>query len=209
MNSLDVAYGIPAGRNIIDIVRVDVLEQHEPPEAPYPAHYLTTVLTKDEVRVPVRPIKPEDAPFLVDFFNRLSKETISFRYLANLKSLPKEWLPHLTQVDASLSVAMVAVKEIESRERILGECRIMRKPGSTRGEIAATVEDQWQDKGLGTGLVRHCICIAKELGIKVIWGSVSSDNTRVFALADKLGFSCRKDPRTELFETELNLAADI
>lgn len=174
-------------------------------EAPYPEHYRTTAVTKDGSLISIRPIRAEDAPLLVEFFNRLSKQTIFFRFLANLRSLPQDWLYHFTRIDYAQDVAMVAVKEIESRERVLGVCRIMRKPGSTRGEIAVVVDDHWQGKGIGKILLQRSIRIAKELGMRVLWGIVSSENQRFLAVAEKLGFSSKQDPGTDIYEIEMNL----
>ena len=176
-------------------------------KAPYPAHYQTKALTKDGSLISIRPIRSDDAPLLVELFNRLSKDTIFFRFLDDLKSLPPDWLQDFTRIDYAQDVAMVAAKEIESRERILGVCRIMRKPGSTRGEIAAVVDDQWQGKGIGKILLQHSIHIAKELGIRVLWGIVSSENKRLLAMAEKLGFSSKPEPEADLYKIEMNLAA--
>jgi len=100
---------------------------------------------------------------------------------------------------------MVAAKEIESREKILGLCRIMRKPGSTRGEITVVVDDHWQGKGIGKILLQRSIRIAKELGITVLWDIVSSKNKRLLAIAEKLGFSSRPESEADLYKIEMNL----
>lgn len=39
----------------------------------------------------------------------------------------------------------------------LGVCRIMQKPGSSRGEIAVAVDDEWQGKGIGKTLMQRAI----------------------------------------------------
>jgi len=176
-------------------------------EAPYPAHYQTKAFTKDGSLISIRPIRSDDEALLLDLFNRLSKDTISFRFLADLKSLPGEWLHYFTRIDYAQDVAMVAVKEIESRERILGVCRVMRKPGSTRGEIAVVVADNWQGKGIGKILLQRSIRISKELGIRVVWGIVSSENKRFLAMAEKLGFSSKLDAEAGLYEIEMILTA--
>ncbi len=174
--------------------------------APYPEHLQTTGFTKDGFRITVRPIMPEDAPRLVDLFSRLSKETIYFRFLADLKSLPEEWLPRFTRIDYASDVVMVAGKEIDYRERILGVCRIMRRPESTRAEMAVVVEDAWQNKGIGTIIVLRSMGIAKDVGIKVLWGNASADNVKTLIWARKLGFSSRRDPQTDLYYLEKSIA---
>ncbi|MGO9567297.1 MAG: N-acetyltransferase family protein [Desulfomonilaceae bacterium] len=184
----------------------DILGPFDIIKAPYPSHYQTKALTKDGSLISIRPIRSDDAPLLVDLFNRLSKDTIFFRFLDDLKSLPRNWLQDFTRIDYAQDVAMVAVKEIESRDRILGVCRIMRKPGSTNGEIAVVVADHWQGKGIGKILLQKSIQIAKELGMRVLWGIVSSENKKILDMAEKLGFSIKPEPEADLYKIEMNLA---
>ena len=174
-------------------------------KAPYPWQYQTKALTKDGSLISIRPIRPDDAPLLVELFNRLSKDTIFFRFLDDLKSLPLDWLRDFTCIDYTQDVAMVAAKEIESRERILGVCRVMRELGSTRGEIAVVVYDHWQGKCIGQILFERSIRIAKELGKKGLWGIVSPRNERLLCMAAKLGFSCKPTPETDLYEIKMDI----
>ena len=161
-------------------------------------------MLKDGTIVSIRPIRPEDAPLLVEFFNGLSEASIIFRFLGPLKTLPPEWVIHFTRIDYSQDVALVAVKEIESRERILGVCRIMRKPDSTRGELAVVIDDHWQGKGIGKILSQRCISIAKKLGMNSIWGIVSPQNKKFLALAKKLGFTVKIDPGAGAYCIDMN-----
>jgi len=134
-------------------------------ESPYPSQYETRFSTDDGAMLLIRPIKPDDASLLVDFFNCLSAQTIFFRFLSHLRSLPPEWIEHFTRIDYDRDVALVAVEKTDSREMILGVCRIMRSPGSTRGELAVVVGDQWQGYGFGAAVLRECIHIAREVGL--------------------------------------------
>jgi len=184
---------------------LDVTEPDEVSGAPYPEHYRTNAVLNGGLSISVRPIKPEDAPLLVEFFNGLSAASVIFRFLTHLKTLPPEWVEHFTRIDYSQDVALVAVKEIESRERILGVCRIMRQPGSASGEIAVVIADDWQGKGIGELLCRRCIGIAQELGMTSIWGIVLPENKKFVALARKLGFGVELDPGAGLYRIEMKL----
>ncbi len=67
--------------------------------SPYPKQYETTVTTKGGLNVVIRPIKPEDAPLLVDLFHNLSPQSIYFRFFSPLKSLSPKMLALFTQID--------------------------------------------------------------------------------------------------------------
>lgn len=173
--------------------------------APYPSHYRTRAFIKDGSLITIQPIKPEDGPRLVEFFNSLSEASVFFRFLDKLKALPEEWVAYFTRIDYDQNVAMVAMKEIESRERILGVCRIMRKPGSARGEMAVVVGDPWQGKGIGAILLERSLGIARDLGIKAVWGIVARENGKMLDLARKFGFSTQLDQEADLYEIEMHL----
>jgi len=171
--------------------------------SPYPKEMEHESFAKDGTLVRIRPIKPEDALSLLEFFHSLSERTVFLRFLSNLRSLPLEWLKRFTQIDYSRDVALVATRDAQSGERILGVCRIMRKPGSTRGEIAIVVSDSWQDKGIGMMLLHPSLAAARKLGIKSVWGLVSAENAKVLAIAEKLGVLCARIPDSDYYELEL------
>jgi acetyltransferase len=170
-------------------------------ESPYPRQYERHMFTRDGALLLIRPIKRQDGSLLVDFFSGLSPRTVFYRFLTCLKSLPPEWVEYFTRIDYERDVALVAVEKSASKERILGVCRIMRRPGSLKGEIAVVVSDPRQGSGIGSTLLEECIRIASELGMKSLWGLVSVENTKAQALAKKYGFTEKGQP--ELGSTEL------
>lgn len=171
----------------------------------YPSKYEMKMFAKDGTKIRVRPIKPEDATLLVDLFNSLSPASVFFRFLRHLKSLSPAMLDHFTRIDYDHNVAMVALLKTDAGEKMVGVCRVMRPYGSTKGEIAVVVADEWQGKGIGAKLMEICIQASRELGMKSLWGLVSSRNTTIIALARKLGFTLNEDPEADTFEIEIAL----
>jgi acetyltransferase len=174
-------------------------------EATYPQQYEKTMPTKNGVSIFLRPIKPEDGPLLVDFFNTLSSQTIFYRFLSHLKTLPPEWVEHFTHIDYDRDVAMIAVDRSDAKESILGVCRILRSPGSTRGEVAVVVGDQWQGRGIGSLLLRESLRIAEDLGMRTVWGLFDAKNKKALALAGRIGFSPKTHPELGTTELEMSL----
>ncbi len=71
-------------------------------------------------------------------------------------------------------------------------------PQSQRCEIALSVTDAWQRKGLGTLLLSHMECRARLLGARYLVGDVLRTNDAMRGLARKAGFAIRgpfKDAR--------------
>lgn len=171
----------------------------------YPRRYEKSISTKDGLAIFLRPIRPEDGPLLESFFDTLSPETIFYRFLSHLKKLPPEWVEHFTHIDYDRNVAMIAVEQSGAEERILGVCRILRSPGSTRGETAVVVADHWQGRGIGSRLLKESLRIAKELGMRTVWGLFDAENKKALALAGKLGFAPKTHPELGTTELEMSL----
>ncbi len=174
-------------------------------DAPYPSEYEKEVFARDRSPLLIRPIKPEDAPIFKEFFHCLSQETVYLRFLRYLKSLSEEWLNRLTRIDYSHNVAMVAVEDSDSGERILGACHILRQPGSFKAEVGVVVGDAWQGRGIGTLLLGQSIDVAKHLGIRTLWALVATQNRNVLSLARKFGFSVGWHTELEALELEMTL----
>ncbi len=75
------------------------------------------------------------------------------------------------------------------------------EPNRKRGEFAV-VEDDFQEKGLGTKLVDTLIEIAYEKGLESIYGIVLPENRAMINLCKKLGFDIRYG--TEEINAELH-----
>jgi len=107
------------------------------------------------------------------------------------------------KLDCGTDVAMVALEQGESEARVLGLCGIHRKPESETGEFTVVVRDDWQGIGVGAKLVEVSLPVARDLGMKELWGIISPENTTMIEMANKLGFSVRQDPESGYYEMRL------
>jgi acetyltransferase len=157
----------------------------------YPNQYENEVVLENVDNLLIRPIKPEDAPLLSDLFDSLSPQTIYFRFFTPLKSLPHSMLSRFTQIDYDREIALVAIQDSKSKERMLGVSRVILGRGQESAEFAILVSDQWQGKGIGAELLKQCLAIAKERNIQEVYGIVLAENTTMLALGRKLGFDMK------------------
>ncbi|MCJ7774113.1 MAG: GNAT family N-acetyltransferase, partial [Desulfobacterales bacterium] len=172
--------------------RVTIKPLSQPPTqnlviSPYPNQYETFTTTQGGIDLFIRPIRPEDAPLLVDLFNSMSPKSVYFRFYMHLKALTQKMIVSLTQIDYDNDMALVAFDRGGKDEKILGVARFMNKPGETEPGFAVTVGDPWQGKRIGETLMKHLLAIAKERGIQSMWGEVLAENVNMLSLVKKLG----------------------
>ena len=172
---------------------------------PYPNHLERTVRTKAGLNLFIRPIKPEDAPLLQDLFRALSEKSIYYRFFSPLKSLSHKMLVIFTQIDYDKDMALIAMDEERTEEKILGVARLMRKPGGRKAEFSIVVGDAWQGKGIGAALMEKLISVAREQDLESIWGFVLPENRQMLVLAGKLGFKIDRTPDEHDFGVKIEL----
>ncbi len=171
--------------------------------SPYPAQYESRVNLPEIGELLIRPIRPEDAPLLLELFDALSPQSIYYRFFFPMKKFPQEMLARFTQVDYDREIALVAISESVSEEKMLGAARVILQQNLKDAEFAVLVGDPWQGKGIGAQLLRICLNIAKERHFRNIWGIALAKNKGMLALGRKLNFTIR--PSTLVGEYELNL----
>jgi GNAT superfamily N-acetyltransferase len=128
----------------------------------------------------VRPIEPEDAVRLERLFYRLSPETIYRRFFTLLPAPRPGMLQHLATVDHDDREALVALEGDE----IIAVARWDRSAHhSADAEMAVTVEDAWQHRGLGRALTRMLAAEATRHGVTELTAVVLTDSRPALGLA--------------------------
>jgi RimJ/RimL family protein N-acetyltransferase len=150
----------------------------------YPKQYETTALLRDGSSVFVRPIRPDDAEALLALHGRLSRQSVYYRFFSPIPRVTREQLRHLVAVDYLDRMAIVAERD----DRIIGVGRYDRARGTDHAEIAFTVEDAYQGRGVGTMLLDRLIGVARDRGIRVFEADVLNDNTRMLRVFAHTGF---------------------
>jgi len=174
--------------------------------SPYPDQYEKHTTTNAGVDIFIRPIRPEDAPLLVELFESLSPRSIYMRFFTPLKYLSPSMLARFTQIDYDREIALVAISESQSDEKMLAVARVIVGRNLREAEFAVAVSDPWQGKGIGASLLQRCLSIAKERGIQRVMGTVLAENTQMLALGRKLGFSIKKEQGVPEYELSIDFA---
>jgi RimJ/RimL family protein N-acetyltransferase len=135
----------------------------------------------------VRPIAPADRDRLAEAFDALSERSRHDRFLGPKPRLSARELRYLTEVDHVSHEALVAIEEASGR--IIGVARYAKgaAPGPA-ADVAVTVVDAWQRRGIGTALATRLIERARDNGIGRLTGTALAGNRAARALLDRLGF---------------------
>ncbi|HEV2671883.1 MAG TPA: GNAT family N-acetyltransferase [Gemmatimonadales bacterium] len=143
---------------------------------------------RDGLRVRVRPIRPEDRDRLQVGLHRLSAASRYQRFHAAVAELSPEQLRGLTEVDQVNHIAWIALDPAVPGEPALGVARCIRLPLEPRtAEVAVTVLDACQGRGLGTLLLGLLSESAARQGIRTFRAYVRADNDAMLRIFKDLG----------------------
>jgi acetyltransferase len=176
------------------------------PVQPYPDHLVQRVVLRDGSEIVIRPIRPEDAEIEQAFVRNLSDESRYYRFMDTVRELSPRMLAHFTRVDYHQHLALIAVTPGAAGETQIGVARYFADTEGQRCEFAIVVADAWQQKGLGTRLMRALMDAARRAGLRVMYGDVLASNHRMLQLMTALGFSLRfeeQDPHVLRAEIQL------
>jgi GNAT superfamily N-acetyltransferase len=129
----------------------------------------------------VRPIAITDADRLARLFSRLSPQSVHFRFFSPISRPPRTALLRLADVDHARRDALVAL----DGDEIVAVARYDAKPGAHEAEIAITVEDAWQHRGVGGRLARRLARLAGVRGYDHFVATMLPDNRAALGLVHK------------------------
>ena len=130
----------------------------------------------------VRPIEITDVDRLGRLFDRLSPTSVHYRFFSPIRKPPAAALLRLAAVDHVRREALVAL----DGDEIVAVARYDGRPGTHDAEIAVTVEDAWQHRGLGKRLTARLACRAAEAGYETFSATMLPDNRAALGLIRKM-----------------------
>ncbi|HEY3724570.1 MAG TPA: GNAT family N-acetyltransferase [Acidimicrobiia bacterium] len=153
-------------------------------EEQYPAVWESDVVLTDGGTVHLRPIRPTDDDGLLGLFSRLSSESIYLRFFSPVTAPTRAQLDHFTHVDYEHRMALVA----ELGDEIVAVARYDRVPDAEQAEVAFTVQDDQQGRGLATILLEHLAAVARTHGIRRFTAETLPDNRRMLGVFRDAGY---------------------
>ncbi|MGZ4283660.1 MAG: N-acetyltransferase family protein [Solirubrobacteraceae bacterium] len=143
------------------------------------------IALRDGSRVRIRQGHHTDRDLLRRGFERLSPESRYRRFLAPMTELTEPTIRYLTEIDHHDHEAMIALDDQTGEG--LGVARYVRDPDRPDlAEVAVTVIDDWQGRGLGTLLLEVISARAREEGIARFTALMLATNREMMDLFQEL-----------------------
>ncbi len=177
----------------------------------YPKEYETYWTDKKNESIFFRPVKPTDERMIQDMIYSLPEQDMYTRFFQNLKSFPHKLAMPLSAIDYTDRMAIAAVtgrEEPESKEEIVAVGRYIRDPVTNFAEVAFTTTNAFQNRGVGTFLLRYLIRIAREKNIKGFTADVLSRNAPMMKVFSKAGYPLKTNLEYGVYEIELRFTEE-
>lgn len=156
----------------------------------------------------LRPIRPEDEPEHLAFFNKLDPEDVRLRFFQYKKALSHSQLARFTQIDFDREMAFIATRTNDAGQpETLGVARGITDPDNYDAEFAIIIRSDVKGKGLGTLLLDKLIRYFREHGTKMLIGETLPENTQMKELAKHLGFEVHTKYDLGIVELRLDLTS--
>jgi RimJ/RimL family protein N-acetyltransferase len=163
------------------------------------------IVLKDGARVHLRLIRPGDEAALVALHGRLSQQSTYQRFLMMMPRLSPKWAHYLANVDYRRRLALVAV-DAETAD-LIAVARYETTPDPRTVEVAFVVQDNWQNRGLGTRLFGELLHAATLNGIERFRAWVLADNRRMLDLIARFGATAERKLEHGVIEVLFTAAA--
>jgi RimJ/RimL family protein N-acetyltransferase len=171
--------------------------------------FSATRTLRDGTPVSIRAVRGDDAPRFVKAFAGLDRETVYTRFFGYRSELPPAELARLGAIDFAREAILVATVPADGDEAIVGSARYVAyaaSGGARAAEVAFTVEEDYQGKGIAGSLLACLVDIARRNDIRRFEADVLADNKAMRAVFARTGLPMRQRPDGGVVHIEIELA---
>jgi RimJ/RimL family protein N-acetyltransferase len=151
-----------------------------------PRDLTTTMLLDDGTKIKLRPIHPTDETRMRDLFYKLSKGTVYYRFGSQLKQLSRKQIQNFVYIDHRNEVGLVGTIPEAGDEEIIAFGGYYLDQKTNRAEVGLVVQDEWQNRGIGTFMLKYLARIAQKDGIRGLTAEIHSTNKTMLNIFHKL-----------------------
>ena len=169
-----------------------------------PQELRTSFLLEDGTQVNFRPMHPTDEKRMKYLLYSLSQKTLYYRFMSNIIRIPQKQIQDFVYIDYRDDMAIVGTVPEAHGEEIIAIGRYYLNPRTNQAEVAFIVRDQWQNRGIGTFLMKYLITIAKRNGIAGFTAEVLQDNKPMLAVLHKSDCKISSNLDDRVYSVELD-----
>jgi acetyltransferase len=174
---------------------------------------VTTFETKTGHRIRVRPMRPDDAPYLVNIFENMSSESRYRRFHQTVDNASPEriWLEaeQIATIDPATSRGLIAFADLPGEPNApIGAARYVGL-GDGSAEAAMSVRDDMQNMGIGTRLLKMLAEEAAVAGVQKFVASIQNSNEAIWRILQRLPFKVQRFPAGSSSEIEVDLTTPL
>lgn len=172
---------------------------------PPAARYSAVETLRSGEQIEIRALRPDDRNDFVAAVSRASSQSLYRRFFAVRRHFTEDEKAFYLNIDFVNHVALVAVAEENRRSTIIAGGRyIVVQP--QQAEIAFTVLDDYQGRGIGAALLRHLVAIATAAGLKQLIADVLPGNTAMLKVFRRSGLRFSEKREADSIRVKIELS---
>ncbi|MEA1834856.1 GNAT family N-acetyltransferase [Methylobacterium durans] len=156
------------------------------------SHYSVVERLRGGLTLEIRALRPDDRAGLLAAVDHTSAQSLYRRFFGAKRHFTDKEIAFFLNVDFTRHVALVATADEDGERVIIGGARyVVTQPG--QAEVAFTVIDHYQGRGVGAALMRHLVDIACRSGLAELTAEVLPGNAPMLKLFERCGLPlCRR-----------------
>lgn len=177
-------------------------------DAPGP-DFAQDIRLRDGTPVRLRAARGDDRQRLVDFFEHLEPRTIYTRFFGFRKRLTDTELGVIDDNDFVARTILLATIGSGPGETVIGAGSYVVDAASgdppRRAEVAFTVEEDYQGRGLASALLRTLVAIARAHGLHELTAEVLAENAPMLAVFRRIGLPTKRASESGIVRLSFDL----
>ena len=169
----------------------------------YPEYIETVRTTRKGQVVLFRSVKVDDEPLIKDLFYDMSDKSLQRRFMSSRRDIPHKMRQQFVVIDYTQEMVILATIEENGREVAVGMGQAIKDDKTHTAEVAFSVRDSYQDKGIGTELLTYLTQQAQKNGLLGFTADVLVENKPMLHVFEKMGFDMEKKMEAGAYELKM------
>ncbi len=143
------------------------------------------LITRDGVRLHVRPTRAEDEARLAAFFAQVTPEDLRFRFLTGIREVSHDRLADMIRANDDRSLSLIALGDDSS---VLAAAMLAGDDAGETAEAAIALRGDMKQRGIGWTLLDHLVTQARHRGYRTLEAIEDRENRSAITIEHEMGF---------------------